>query len=309
MTGTNISRDAALSCAKSRIMLVLGLSMKRNLRVADSGGKTGRLRRVEGRHNVLVKELRRAFRQGQPTIDGYFAIEGVRMIDEAIRSGSHLRAIFFSDSAVPRMSHLVPQISASTEALVLPDLLFESAVLTEAPQGVAALVRLALRASVDSIAARAMLGPIMVTAGIQDPGNLGTLLRSAEAFGAGGILFGEGTVSEWNPKTVRASAGSIFRIPGARAKLAESILALRGAHCRLFATSSHKGTPLWNAKLTPPLAVFVGNEGAGIPKETLHRIDEIIAIPQAPSVESINAGVAASIVLYESARQRGQGLP
>ncbi len=86
------------------------------------------------------------------------------------------------------------------------------------------------------------MGPIVVTAGIQDPGNLGTVLRSAEAFGAAGILFGEGTVSEWNPKTVRASAGSIFRIRcGSRAKLAESILALRGAHCRLIATSSHEG--------------------------------------------------------------------
>jgi len=299
----------ALCSAKSRIMLVLGQSMKRNLRAGDVHGKSGRLRRVEGRHNALVKELRRAFRQAEPTTDGYFAIEGVRIIDEAIRSGCHLRAVFFSDSAGARVDHLLPQISSSTEALVMPDLLFESAVLTESPQGVAALVRLADQASMESIIARADTGPIMVCAGIQDPGNLGTVLRSAEAFGAAGILFGEGTVSEWNPKTVRASAGSIFRIPCARAKLAESMVALRAAHCHLIATSSHQGTPLWNAKLTPPLAVFIGNEGAGIPKETLHKMDEVIVIPQSPSVESINAGVAASIVLYESARQRGQRLP
>ena len=87
------------------------------------------------------------------------------------------------------------------------------------------------------------------------------------------------------------------------------MVALRAAHCHLIATSSHQGTPLWNAKLTPPLAVFIGNEGAGIPKETLHKMDEVIVIPQSPSVESINAGVAASIVLYESARQLGQRLP
>ena len=280
--------------------------MKRNLRAGEMRGKSERLRRVEGRHNALVKDLRRAFRQGQPTEDGYFAIEGVRIIDEAIRSGCQLRAIFFSDSAGARVDHLLPQISSSTEALILPDLLFESAVLTESPQGVAALVRLAEHASMESIIAGADLRPIVVAAGIQDPGNLGTVLRSAEAFGAAGILFGEGTVSEWNPKTVRASAGSIFRIPCAHAKLAESIVALRAAHCRLFATSSHQGTPLWNANLTPALAVFIGNEGAGIPKEILHQMDDIIAIPQSPSVESINAGVAASIVLYESARQRGQ---
>jgi TrmH family RNA methyltransferase len=86
------------------------------------------------------------------------------------------------------------------------------------------------------------------------------------------------------------------------------MVVVRAAHCRLIATSSHQGTPLWNAKLTPPLAVFIGNEGAGIPKETLRKMDETIVIPQSPSVESINAGVAASIVLYESARQRGQRL-
>ena len=165
--------------------------MKRHLRAGDVHGKSGRLRRVEGRHNALVKELRRAFRQAEPTTDGYFAIEGVRIIDEAIRSGCHLRAVFFSDSAGARVDHLLPQISSSTEALVMPDLLFESAVLTESPQGVAALVRLADQASMESIIARADTGPIMVCAGIQDPGNLGTVLPEfclARELSASGIL-------------------------------------------------------------------------------------------------------------------------
>jgi TrmH family RNA methyltransferase len=288
-------------------MLILGLVMKRNARTKAANKRTDRLRRVEGRHNLLVKELRRAFRHSEPTTDGHFAIEGVRLIDEAIRSGCEFRAVFFSESAGERIAHLLPQISPAVETLLLPDLLFESAVLTESPQGVAALVRLPDRATPDSVAAHASLGPIVVTAGIQDPGNLGTILRSAEAFGAAGMLFGEGTVSEWNPKVIRASAGSLFRLPVARAKLAESILALRGAQCRLLATSSHKGTPISRAKLTAPVAIFIGNEGAGIPREALQQMDEIIAIPQAISVESLNAGVAASIVLYESARQRGEG--
>ena len=131
------------------------------------------------------------------------------------------------------------------DTLLLPDALFASAVLTEAPQGVAALIRPPQQATLETLAERAEVGPIVVTAGIQDPGNLGTILRSAEAFGAGGILFGEGTVSEWNPKVVRASAGSLFRLPAVRAKLVESILALRGTQCRsLLATSSHEGTPV-----------------------------------------------------------------
>jgi TrmH family RNA methyltransferase len=254
---------------------------------------------------MLVKELRRAFRQGEPTLDGQVAIEGVRLIDEALRSGCHLRAVFFSESASERIAHLLPQISPAIDTLLLPDLLFQSAVVTESPQGVAALIRLPAHPSPNSVAARVSIGPVVVTAGIQDPGNLGTILRSAEAFGAGGILFGEGTVSEWNPKVIRASAGSLFRLPAARAKLAEGILALRGAHCRLFAATSREGTPLSQANLTGPVAIFIGNEGAGIPQHALRQMDQMISIPQATSVESLNAGVAASILLYESARQRG----
>ena len=291
--------------AKSRIMLVLGPSMKRSSRTRGNPPGTHRLRRVEGRHNILVKELRRAFRQGEPTADAHFAIEGVRLIDEAIRSGCHLRAVFFSESAGQKVAHLLPQVSPAVDTLLLPDALFASAVLTEAPQGVAALIRLPHQATLETLVERAKAGPIVVTAGIQDPGNLGTILRSAEAFAAGGILFGEGTVSEWNPKVVRASAGSLFRLAAVRAKLAESILALRGAQCRLLATSSHEGTPLSQAKLTGSVAIFVGNEGAGIPRDTLQQMDQIIVIPQAQGVESLNAGVATSIVLYEAARQRG----
>ena len=134
------------------------------------------------------------------------------------------------------------------------------------------------QATLETLAERAEVGPIVVAAGIQDPGNLGTILRSAEALGAQ-EFFGEGTVSEWNPKVVRASAGSLFRLPAVRAKLAESILALRGTQCRLLATSSHEGTPISQAKLTGPVAIFVGNEGAGIPRDTLQQMDQIVVIP------------------------------
>ena len=285
-------------------MLVLGPMMKRNARTRGAEPETHRLRRVEGRHNLLVKELRRAFRQGEPTAEGHFAIEGVRLIDEAIRSGCHVRAVFFSESAGARIAHLLPQVSPTVDTLLLPDLLFDSAVVTDSPQGVAALIRLPEQNNLDSLLERASVGPIVVTAGIQDPGNLGTIMRSAEAFGAGGALFSEGTVSEWNPKVVRASAGSLFRLPTARAKLAESILALRSMQCRLLAASSHQGTPISKANLAVPVAIFVGNEGAGIPRDALQQMDEIIAIPQTGSVESLNAGVAASIILYEAARQR-----
>jgi TrmH family RNA methyltransferase len=262
----------------------------------------GRLRRIEGKHNALVKELRAAFAHGDLTPDGYCAVEGMRILEEAIRSGLKFKAVFFRTSAENRAERLLPQLAAQVETLLLPDKLFASAVPSETPQGVAALVRCRVF-KLEDILAKSQAGPLMAIAGVQDPGNLGTILRSAEAFGAGGVLLGEGTVSPFNSKVIRASAGSVFRLPIVQTKLSGNLDQMRELGLRLIATSSHKGTPLDQATLTGPLAVFIGSEGAGLPRELLAEMTEIVAIPHSPTVESLNAGVAASIVLYEIARQ------
>jgi RNA methyltransferase, TrmH family len=268
-----------------------------------AGTAQTRLRRVEGRHNVLVKDLRRAFSHAELTEEGDCAIEGVRIVEEAIRSGLRFRAVFFSESAKTKAERLLPQIGVHVETVVLPDKLFASVIPTDAPQGVAALVRYR-QSSLEDAFERLAVGPLVAVAGLQDPGNLGTILRSSEAFGAAAVLLGEGTVSPFNSKVVRGSAGSLFRIPMIRVKLAEVLPRLRERGVRLVATSSHKGVPLPQATLTGPVAVFIGGEGAGVPRDVLAKIDEVVAIPHAPQVESLNAGVAASIVLYEIARQR-----
>jgi TrmH family RNA methyltransferase len=264
---------------------------------------SGRLRRVEGRHNALVKELRRAFARGELTLDGYYAIEGLRILEEAIRSGVKFRSVFFSESGLARAGRLLPQIGAHVETLVLPDKVFAGAVASETPQGVAALARWK-EFSLEEVLARAQAGPLLVIAGVQDPGNLGTILRSAEAFGAGGAVLGDGTVSPFNPKVVRASAGSVFRLPLVRAKMSDALVRLREHGLRLVATSSHKGTPIHRAKLSGPLAIFVGSEGSGLARDLMAQMDEVVAIPHSEKVESLNAGVAASILLYEIARQK-----
>jgi TrmH family RNA methyltransferase len=269
-----------------------------------------RLRRIGGRHNALVKELRQAFARAERTAEGDCAIEGLRIVEEAIRSGLRFKAVFFRESAQDRAARLLPQIGAHVETLLLPDQLFDGAVPSEAPQGVAALVRLK-DFSLDDVLERVQVGPIMVVAALQDPGNLGTILRSAEAFGSAGAVLGEGTVSPFNSKVIRASAGSVFRFPVVVAKTAgglETIVPkLKAQGVRLIATSSHKGTPLDQAQLSGPAAIFIGSEGAGVPRTLIAHMDETVAIPHAPQVESLNAGVAASIVLYEAARQRRSG--
>ena len=263
----------------------------------------GRLRRIEGRHNPLVKLLRHAFAGADCTSDGDCAVEGLRIVEEAIRSGLRFRAVFFRESEQDLAERLLPQIGAHVETLLLPNRIFDNAVPSETPQGVAALVHLK-EFSLEEIMERLQVGPLVVVAGLQDPGNLGTILRSAEAFGGAGVVLGEGTVSPFNAKVVRASAGSIFRVPVIRGKLDAVSSQLRAQEIRLVATSSHKGTPLGEARLTGPLAMFIGNEGSGLPRDLMTRMDEVVVIPHAPQVESLNAGVAASILLYEAARQR-----
>src|SRR5208283_457475 len=261
-----------------------------------------RLRPVVGRHNQRLKELRLAFRRAELTAQGECAIEGIKLLEEALRSGPHLETVFFSEAARPLFERLLPQITTRTETLVLPNVLFNSIVPSEAPQGVAALLKLQTF-SAAQILDRSSDGPLVVAAGLQDPGNLGTILRSAEAFGAAGIFLTEGTVSPYNSKVLRGSAGSIFRLPFLQISSAQLIPLLRARSVRLVATSSHKGTPLTEANWRLPLAIFIGNEGAGLPREIMHQMDEAVVIPQAAPVESLNAGVAASIVLYEAARK------
>jgi TrmH family RNA methyltransferase len=263
----------------------------------------GRLRNIVGRHNALVKELRKAFAAGELAADNTCAVEGFRLVEEAIRSGLKFRAIFFSGSAQDKAERLLPQIGAHAETVILPDKLFASVVPSDAPQGVAALVR-CKTSSVEDVLQRSQAGPIIAIAGVQDPGNLGTILRSAEAFEAGGVLLGEGTVSSFNAKAVRASAGSVFRLSAVRVKLESILPELRQHGLRLIATSSHKGTPLPEAMLNGPLAIFIGNEGAGLPRDLLSEMDEVVVIPHSSKVESLNAGVATSIVLYEVWRRK-----
>jgi RNA methyltransferase, TrmH family len=288
--------------------------MKKSSEAAS--GACDRLRRVEGRHNPLVKQLRQAFSRAELTESGDCAIEGLRILEEAIRSGLRLSAVFFRDSAQDRAERLLPQLGAHVDTLLLPDSLFDSIVASESPQGVAALVRLK-EFSLEDILERLQVGPIVVLAGLQDPGNLGTILRSSEAFGCAGVVLGEGTVSPFNSKVIRASAGSVFRLPMVHgqihrrekgtakvAKLEQIAETLKSKNVRLIATSSHKGMPIDHADLKGGTAIFFGNEGAGLPRDLMATMDEFISIPHSQQVESLNAGVAASIVLYEAARQR-----
>ena len=261
-----------------------------------------RIRRIASRQNSLLQAMRRSFHHAELTADGACAVESVRLIEEAIRSGLKLRAVVFSDTGLRHAEKLLSQVPAKTELVSVTDEIFRGVVETEAPQGVAALVQMRDFTMADLLSGTTPL--VIVASGIQDPGNLGTVIRSAEAFGANGVLMTEGTVSRFNAKAIRASAGSIFRLPSLSIGSEEGFTALGTQGLRLIGATSHKGTPLDKANLASAVAIVIGNEGAGLPKKILDALDERITIPHSSKVESLNAGVAASVILYEAARQR-----
>jgi TrmH family RNA methyltransferase len=262
------------------------------------------VRIVQSKQNARLKQLRRAMAYPARDPDGLAGIEGPNLLEEALKAGLRISSIFVGQG----FEHLLEPLALpeETEILLVPPELLDAALATQSPQPVAALVEL------PDWTWPYILGPhtsaplIVVLAGIQDPGNLGTILRSAEAFGANGVIALPGTVSAWNPKSVRASAGSVFRVPVIESCVEDCFTYLREAGARILTTAPVSAQALDQADLTAPIAFLVGNEGNGVPEEIAREADEIVSIPCPGPVESLNAAVAAGIVLYEAARQRSE---
>ena len=266
----------------------------------QAASKNARIRIVQSRQNTRVKELRSALRKGEKTDAGLAALEGLHLIEEAIRSGLRIVTIFVRSDRLPLLDRF--RIPGPTEILELPGEVFASAVTTESPQGIAALAEVPAFTLEKILAVPHLL--LIVSAGLQDPGNLGTIARSAEAFGADGLIALPGTVSIWNSKALRASAGSAFRLPVIPTISKELFPALRSHGIRALATTVDGGTPAGQLDLSQPIALFIGNEGNGLSSDLISQCDDRITIPCPGPVESLNAAIAASILLYEASRQR-----
>jgi TrmH family RNA methyltransferase len=262
------------------------------------------VRIVQSAQNARLKELRRALRSPDRKAGGLIGIEGPNLIAEAMRAGLRFRALFFSESTAPFRPESSLAQFANCEMLMVPRAILTSVLETETPQPAAALVE-----PPDWTWAHLLPPPkaqalLVLLAGVQDPGNLGTILRSAEAFDANGVVSLPGTVSQWNQKAMRASAGSVFRLPVIHAGAAEVFHRLREAGIRVLTTVAQDGQPADAADFTAPTALLIGNEGNGVPGEIAERADAAVTIPCPGPVESLNASVAAAILLYEASRQR-----
>lgn len=279
------------------------------------------VRIIESKQNPRLKELRKALAEPARNQRGVAGIEGPNLLDEARHAGLSIRCVFVARGSELLLSTL--RLPEEVEVLAMAREVLDSALTTETPQPVAALVEtpdwtwahllpdqpqspLADPGAGDGAKNRRAAGAalILVLAGLQDPGNLGTILRSAEAFGAHGVVCLPGTANAWNPKSVRASAGSIFRIPLLNVGEDEALTELREAGIRILTTTAQSAQAADTMELTGPVALLIGNEGNGVPAELAAKADGAVTIPCPGPVESLNVAVATSLLLYEASRQR-----
>jgi RNA methyltransferase, TrmH family len=280
---------------------------------------------ITSRENRWVKLFRAGLLGTGPSSDESIAVEGPKLIVDAVGYGLETEAVLVSESGERYLEGILRAASGSesgierSRILRTTDKIFESLSGTETPQGVAALFR-QLVWDFDDILRVADLTRggavgqttplVLVIAGVQDPGNVGTILRSAEAFGATGVVATRGTADPWSPKAVRASAGSALRLPLLRGMSIPVLLTqLRVSKIKIVAASSAASNDSGAQGPSQPdlreaVAIFIGNEGAGLAHEVENAADSYISIPMSEAVESLNAGIAASIILYEASRQR-----
>lgn len=248
-----------------------------------------------GKNNPKLIEIRKAIRAGSLTRDGLLPVEGRKLIDEAARSGLDVVDVFVREDQDPdgvpgQRRHIV-------DAAV-----FKSIQSTQTSQGVIALVR-PRSFEIDELV-RHPHCLLIVLARLQDPGNVGTILRVGESFGATGCIALEGTASPYNPKTVRASAGSLFRLPQVWNRPTSDLGRLKAAGIHVIGAVPEGETPPEACDWRKPSALLIGNEGGGLTPEEIAFCDVVVGIRQNRAVESLNSAIAAAILLYEASKRR-----
>jgi TrmH family RNA methyltransferase len=249
-----------------------------------------------GKHSRRLVELRKAVRQGSLTVDGLLPIEGPLLLEEAQRSRIEIVDVFVRTGVQCSVGHAIHTYD------VPPDV-FKTIQDTEHSQGIMATVRLPQFELSDVLGGTAAL--IVVLGRLQDPGNVGTILRVSEAFGATGCVALRGTAGFYNSKVVRASAGSLFRLPHiAGIGIQELSDALKARSIHLVGTSPTSESQISKWDWRAPTAVLVGNEGGGLNAEELRHCDAVLRIPHYPAVESLNSAIATAVILYEASKHR-----
>lgn len=255
--------------------------------------------------NPLIKEIKSLYRKKDRMKNKSFIIEGIKIVEEVIDNNYSIKNIIYTDQLFKTKDgeDFYQKIKSLENIVYVPDNIFKEISDTENPQGILGIAMYEYN-SVEEIS-KIETPFLLFLDGIQDPGNMGTIIRTADAFNVDGVIITEGCVDPYNPKVVRATMGSIFRVPlYYTSKAMEDLMELKKENIKIYSTSLDGSIPIYDADFKEGFILSIGNESKGVSEETFSLSDKLIKIPMPGMAESLNAGVAASIIMYEAMKQR-----
>jgi RNA methyltransferase, TrmH family len=291
-----------------------------------------RMERITSRQNAVVKRFRdlaRASRVAAPVGRGEhrgqgghgdeILLDGAHLVQEALACDIPIDVAAFSERQLDNVLSPLARLAQAVHRhggrpLIVTEQVLAAISPVRQPSGVVAIARARATDVRVVFAAAHTTGPqlpiVLVLAGLQDPGNVGAIVRTAAGFGAAGIVTIEGTANPFSWKALRGAMGGTFRLPiAARGTLSDVIASAGQEDIRLAAAVPHGGTPLSQLQFSAPLALILGGEGGGVPQAVLAEVHETVTIPLRAPVESLNVAIAAAVILYEASRQRGLRAP
>ena len=249
---------------------------------------------------MLIKDTKKLKEKRFRALRNQFLVEGFRFVEEALKSTFQVPYIFLSEEALERWQsfQINEKLQSASKLYIVKEEILKLLSCTETPQGVIAVV------NQNNLQFAVKEGFYVLVDRLQDPGNMGTIIRSAHAAGASAVITTKGTVDIFNEKTLRATMGSIFNIPIIEDKDLRIVDALKSRGFKLIVSSLEGSESFYEVDLTENVIIAVGNEGSGI-SEALYKLGDIkVKIPMPGSAESLNAGAAASIMMFEAVRQK-----
>lgn len=255
---------------------------------------------IHSSENSLIKEIKKLKDKKHRIEKKQFIIEGFRFVGEALESTFHVPYVFIGEASTDKWNsfNIGKKVKSGTKVYTVKDSLLKSICSTDTPQGIAAVVE---NAKLDM---RLDEGFYVLVDKVQDPGNLGTIIRTSHAAGALGVILIKGTVDVYNEKTLRSTMGSIFHIPILEDREMEIVNKLKSEGFKFVASSLDTDKNFYDVDLRHKAVICVGSEGNGISQEIYEFSDEKVKIPMPGGAESLNVGIAASIMIFEAVRQK-----
>ena len=251
---------------------------------------------IESKNNNLFKEVKKLKEKKHRIKSNKYLIEGLRFVEEAIKSKVSIDSIIFTESFKEKNPELFLKINENIKLIQMNEALLKQLCSTENPQGIVGVINMQNK--------ELKSGELVVLVDkVQDPGNMGTIIRTAHAAGAAGIVMTKGTVDIYNDKTLRSTMGSIFYIPIVEDDSLDFVKSLKKEGYKLVVSSLQGKNNFFEENLQGKVMIAVGNEGNGVSDEVYDIADIKVKIPMPGEAESLNVAVATSIMIYEKIRQ------